>query len=764
MRHFAFGLILASLAVMLAAPVFAADTDSIIGFTPASAARQHQLEKQFDAALNKDDIRHWIKTMSSKPNQIGAPHNKANAERMLELFKSWGFDAEIKTYKVLFPTPKVRELELVAPHHYEATLREPPIKGDSTSDIYKHALPPYNAYSADGDVTAELVYVNYGLPEDYDELARRGISVKGKIVIARYGHSWRGIKPKLAYQHGAIACIIYSDPADDGYRRGDAYPDGGWRDRWGVQRGSVANMTLYSGDPLTPGYASVPGAKRLSRDEASAIKKIPVLPIAYADALPLLRALGGDAVPGDWQGALPMTYHFGPGPAKVHLKLAFNWEQVPAYDVIAKIPGSEYPDQWVMRGNHHDAWVFGADDPLSGNAAMLAEAKALGALLKTGWQPKRTIVYMSWDGEEPGLLGSTEWAEDHAEQLSDGGVIYINSDSNGRGFLYAGGSGSLQRFIDEVGRGVDDPETDASVIHRARAHRLVNQLKHPPQNPADKISANANEPLPIYALGSGSDYTAFLDHFGVASLNIGFGGEGEGTQYHSRYDSFDWYRRFADPTFEYGVALAKVGGHAVLRFANADILPYTFTGFANHIADYAHEIEKLHDHMQEKTQNRNALIKQNAFTLSADPTEQYMAPQPKPAVPALGFKPLDEAVARLKAAAADYDAALRARGDKLPDQARARLNELLIATERQLLDKEGLPRRAWYRHMIYAPGYYTGYGVKTMPGIREAVEQRDWDQAEKYIGIVAGVLNDFSGKVEQATALLKDKATYNQSS
>ncbi|HET7569207.1 MAG TPA: transferrin receptor-like dimerization domain-containing protein [Gammaproteobacteria bacterium] len=750
------GAILAALtAVLTAAPVLAAQHDSILGFTPAGANHERQLEATFDAALDKADIRHWIKMMSSEPNGLGSPHDKANAEYMVKLFKSWGFDAHIAHYKVLFPTPKVRELSLVAPYHYKAKLREPPVKGDPTSDIYKNALPPYNAYSADGDVTAQLVYVNYGIPEDYKVLARHGISVKGKIVIARYGHSWRGIKPKLAYQHGAIGCILYSDPRDDGYRQGNVFPKGGWRGRWGVQRGSVENMTIYPGGPLTPGVGATADARRMPRSESPVIKKIPVLPISYADALPLLKALGGATVPDDWQGALPITYHFGPGPAKVHLKLAFNWKLTPVYDVIAKIPGSEYPDQWVMRGNHHDGWVFGAEDPLAGNAALLAEGKALGALLKTGWRPKRTIIYMSWDGEEPGLLGSTEWVEDHAAQLAKNGAIYINSDTNERGFLFAGGSGSLQRFIDQVGKSVKDPETGTNVIHRARAARLVRQIKHPPQNPGDKVSSNPNQPLPIFALGSGSDYSSFIDHMGIASLDIGFGGESEGTQYHSRYDDFYWYSHFGDPSFEYGVALAKVGGHAVLRFADAGILPYTFTGFADHVADYAHEIEKEHAHMRQQTQSKDELIKEDAFKLAADPTKRYVPPQAKPPVPKLDFKPLDDAIARLKKVAAAYDAALKAHGGSLPDSAQDKLNETLIETERQLLYRHGLPKRKWYRHMIYAPGYYTGYGVKTLPGIREAVENRDRDTAKQYIGIVAGVLNDFSGKVEQATKMLK---------
>ncbi|MGH8162448.1 MAG: transferrin receptor-like dimerization domain-containing protein [Gammaproteobacteria bacterium] len=758
MRTFISALFLAGAATALGVfvPTTGAQaTPAMLGFTPAGTRAQRALEAKFDAALNAPEIGHWIETLASGPNQLGSPHDKANAEHVLKLFKSWGFDAKIETYYVLFPTPKTRELTLVSPTHYQAKLTEPPVKGDKTSYIRKGTLPPFNAYSADGDVTAPLVYVNYGLPADYKVLARHGISVKGRIVIVRYGHSWRGIKPRLAYEHGAIGCIIYSDPYDDGYRRGNTYPEGGWRDQWGAQRGSVMNMTIHPGGPLTPGYAATKNAKRLPISKSRVIKKIPVLPIAWADAKPLLAAIGGPVAPSGWQGALPFTYHIGPGPAKVHLKLAFNWNTVPAYDVIAKIPGTEYPNQWVMRGNHRDAWVFGAQDPEAGQASLLAEAKALGALLKTGWRPKRTIVYMSWDGEEEGLLGSTEWAEGHAKQLAHGGAIYINSDTNGRGFLFVGGSGSLQRFLDQVGKSVTDPETGVNVIARDRDRGLVHQLNHPPEMPAMKLSASATAPFPLGALGSGSDYSAFLDHFGVATLNLGFGGESEGTQYHSRYDSWYWYSHFGDPGFQYGVALSEVAGHAVLRYADASVLPLSFEGFAKHVGDYAQEIEKLHKKMQKQTQQKDALIEHHDFKIASDPAKTYVPPKSKAAVPAIDFGPLDQAVARLKKAAAAYDTAFAKHANGLSKSARNKLNTQLLTVTRAALYKPGLPNRGWYKNMIYAPGYYTGYGVKTLPGIREAVEHRQWDTAKKYIGIVAHTLNDYSARIERATATLK---------
>ncbi len=416
---------------------------SMLGFSDEAAAAQRALEQRFDAEIKADDQREWMRQMASAPNHVGSPHDKANAEFILAKFKEWGWDARIETFDVLYPTPKSHTLELIEPTRFTAALKEPPIDGDSTSSNTEAALPPYNVYGADGDVTAELVYVNYGMPDDYKELARHGVEVKGKIVITRYGHGWRGLKPKLAYEHGAVGCLIYSDPQGDGYFTGDAYPKGGNRPADGVQRGSVLDMILYPGDPLTPGVGATARAKRLAMKDAVTILKIPVMPISYADAQPLLAALDGQVVPRDWRGALPLTYHIGPGPAKVHLEIESEWTRKPVYDVVAKIRGAKYPDQWVLRGNHHDGWVFGAWDPLAGNVAMLAEAKAIGALLKQGWKPDRTLVYASWDGEEPGLLGSTEWVEAHADELKRKAVLYVNSDTNSRGFLGVEGSHSL---------------------------------------------------------------------------------------------------------------------------------------------------------------------------------------------------------------------------------------------------------------------------------------------------------------------------------
>jgi N-acetylated-alpha-linked acidic dipeptidase len=733
---------------------------NLLGFAAANAAKQWALERKFDVRLDPADQRAWLERMSSEPNHVGSPHNKANAEFMLEKFREWGWDAQIETFYVLYPTPTRLALELVAPTQFTARLHEPAVDGDRTSGKTQDALPPYHAYGADGDVTAELVYVNQGMPDDYKELDRHGIGANGRIVIARYGGGWRGLKPKLAYEHGAVGCIVYSDPHDDGYTAGDVYPKGGYRPSAGVQRGSVADMPVYSGDPLTPGVGATKDAKRLPIQDAKAVLKIPVMPISYADAQPLLVALGGPVAPSAWRGALPITYHIGPGPAKVRLTVASDWSQKPIYDVIATIKGNEHPDEWVIRGNHHDGWVFGAWDPLSANVALMAEAKAIGALFKEGWRPKRTLVYASWDGEEPGLLGSTEWVETHADELRSKAVLYVNSDTNGRGFLRAGGSHSLQSLVNQVAAEVRDPQTRVSVLERLRAKMLIdgNQKGAEEENKkiARRVSAGAAPPL--QALGSGSDYTPFLQHLGVASLDVRYGGEDKDSGiYHSVYDSFDHYLRFGDPDFAYGVALAETIGRVMLRVADADVLPMRFGDFAETVGQYVEELHKLADDLRERTDQQHRLLDENAYQLAADPTETYVLPEREASVPFFNFSLLDNALLRLKKSAKACDEAYARAADsgfKLSDAQLTRLNGLLQSIEQALIHAEGLPGREWYRHMIYAPGLYTGYGVKTLPGVREAIEQRRWPEADQYMTIVSAVLNAYGERLDETTAVL----------
>jgi len=729
-------------AVYLIAGRAMAQTKPMMGFTEASSKIQAATEQKFDAVLSAKNVDQYMKDMSARPHHIGSPGGKAVAEYILNHFKGWGYDAEIETFMVLFPTPKERVLEMLEPVKYKALLSEPALKEDPTSNQAAEQLPVYNAWSADGDVTGELVFVNYGIPADYEQLERLGIDVKGKIVIAKYGRSWRGIKPKVAQEHGAIGCIIYSDPKEDGYYQGDVYPKGAFKNEYGAQRGSVMDMPVYPGDPLTPNIGATKDAKRLERTEATNLLKIPVLPISYHDAQPLLKSLEGPVAPEPWRGALPFTYHIGPGKTKVHLKLSFNWDLKPAYDVIAKLKGSTFPDEWVMRGNHHDGWVNGAGDPLSGQAAMMEEARSIGELAKTGWRPKRTLVYAAWDGEEPGLLGSTEWVEQHGPELQQKLVLYINSDGNGRGFLGAEGSHALEPFINEIAADVTDPQTGISVLERKRDHDIIEAGS----NIKTKKDLLAKKTISIGALGSGSDFSPFIQHMGIASFNLGFGGEDPGGEYHSIYDSYYDYANFKDPKFEYGVTLAKMAGRTTLRMADADLLPFDFTSLFKTINGYAGEVVALADQMRETTAVENQLIKEKRYTYAADPKEKEMPPAVKDEVPFLNFSGLQNAMIDLEKASKHLGEVMSS--GKLTDAQKSALNVKLYRAEQQLLTEKGLPRRGWYRHSIYAPGFYTGYGVKTLPGIREALEQRNWKEAQENADLDANVIKNFAAYLD----------------
>ena len=722
--------------------VQAADTSRPLrGYSPEEAKIERQWEQKFRNVPQQDNLREYMRRLSARPHHVGSPYDKDNAEWLLAKLKGWGFNAKIETFEVLFPTPNERVLELIEPTKFAAKLEEPALAVDPTTDQKSEQLPIYNAYSRDGEITAPLVYVNYGIPSDYEELQRMGISVQGAIVIARYGASWRGIKPKLAAEHGAVACIIYSDPHGDGYFEGDTYPNGSARPPEGAQRGSVMDMPIYPGDPLTPGVGATADAKRLPLDQAPTITKIPVLPISYADATPLLRSIGGPVAPEKWRGALPFTYHVGPGPAKVHMKLKFNWDRKPLYDLVVRIPGSKYPDEWVIRGNHHDAWVNGAEDPVSGAGPELEELRALSELLKQGWKPKRTLIYAFWDGEEPGLLGSTEWAEEHAGELRQHAVAYINTDANGRGFLFAGGSHSLENFMSEVARDIEDPETKMSVWERRRLLAISSA------EPEKRTETRSRADMQIGAMGSGSDYTVFLDHLGVACLNFGFGGEGGGgSQYHSIYDDFRWYTLFSDTNFSYGKALAQTAGTAVMRLGGAEILPLQFTNLAGTVHTYLSELKKLAVDQRAEIEERNRQIDEGVFRATADPQKKSVPPTRDPIPPFLNFAPLENAVDLLTRSADKYEAALAKAGD----HANVSVNAKLIESERRLTDSAGLPNRPWFQHMVYAPGFYTGYDVKTIPGVREAIEQKRWAEADEQIVRAAKVLQNEADLLESA--------------
>ena len=741
------------LAAVTASPSAQAPSANVLA-PPKPLEAAKAWDESFRALPQPTNIKNHMQRLSARPHHVGSAYDKNNAEWILAKFKEWGWDAEIERFDVLFPTPKERRLELVEPTKFTAKLEEPTVSIDPTSGQKTEQLPSYNAYSIDGDVTAPLVYVNYGRPEDYDQLDRFGVSVRGAIVIARYGQSWRGIKPKVAGEHGAIGCLIYSDPKDDGYAMGPVFPNGPMRPSDGVQRGSVMDMPVYPGDPLTPGVGATPGAKRLSISEATTLTKIPVLPISYGDAQPLLAALTGLTAPDTWRGALPITYRIGPGPAKVHLKVAFNWDQKPLYDVIARILGSTFPGEWIIRGNHHDAWVNGAADPVSGMSVALEEARALGELRKQGWSPKRTIVYAAWDGEEPALLGSTEWVETHGDDLKQHAVAYINTDGYGRGFLDVSGSHSLERFINGVARDVNDPEANVSVWKRRQAQTIV-------RGPAEaRKDARERADLRIGALGSGSDYSPFLQHAGIASLNISFGNEDEDGIYHSIYDDFYFYTHFLDTDLAYGRALAQTVGTAVIRLADSDVLPFEFTDLSDTVEMYVKELHDLLSHRQDDIRERNRQIQDGVFAAMKDPRAPQAPPKLEAVPPAINFAPLENAATALAESARRYGNALGSARPRLAGNAAAlrALNAKLRDGEAQLIDAAGLPNREWYRHLLYAPGFYTGYSVKTVPGVRENIEQSRYADAEREVVRVSRALTRLAALVDLASADLEKLA------
>ncbi len=732
---------------LLTSSAFALDAGQapLRGYTPEHSAAEMQWEQKFRELPDTARLRENMQRLSARPHHVGSPYDKDNAEWLLAQLKSYGLDAKIEVFEALFPTPKLRKLELLGSVKFEAKLEEPALKIDPTSDQKSEQLPTYNAYSRDGDVTAPVVYVNYGAPADYEQLAAMGISVKGAIVLARYGQTWRGIKPKLAAEHGAVGCLIFSDPKDDGYVRDETYPEGPMRPAEGVQRGSVMDMPVYPGDPQTPGVGAVAGVKLIPLDQVKTITKIPVMPISYEDAKPFLEALGGAVVPEAWRGGLPLTYRTGPSVVKAHLALAFNWDRKPLYDVVAKIPGSTYPDQWVIRGNHHDAWVNGAGDPISGTSPELEEARSLGELLQQGWHPQRTILYCFWDGEEPALLGSTEWVEAHAQELSQHAVAYFNSDGNGRGYLRAEGSHSLEHFVNNVAKDIQDPETKMTVWKR---ERLVDLSRATTDGRAE-LRSRAD--LRIGALGSGSDYTAFIDHLGIASVNLAYGGEDQvGGQYHSIYDDFYWYTHFEDTDFVYGRALAQTAGTMVMRMADADVIPFQYADFADTIHIYVGEVKKLADGMRAQIKERNTEIGDGVYTALEDQKKKSVTPAVEAVPPYLNFAPLDQASDDLTVAATEYEKAFSANASK----GHGAVNQQLLQAERQLLDSGGLPNRDWFQNMIYAPGFYTGYGVKTLPAVREAIEQKEWSDVDKEIARTAAAIEREAGLLQSAAQTL----------
>jgi N-acetylated-alpha-linked acidic dipeptidase len=701
-----------SLSLSAALPLMTyAQNVSIRGFQTKDVADEQKLERQAQAVADAARMQKYTEFMAGQPHNAGSPRSRVVAEYIQGTLKEWGLNTHIEEFEALMPYPTIRQVEVLSPKPYVAKLKEPAIAQDPDSSD-AHQLPTFNAYAPSGDVTGEVVYANFGLPDDYEWLQKQGISAKGKIVITRYGKSWRGIKPKVAAEHGAIACLIYSDPHEDGYFEGDVYPKGPMRPPEGVQRGSVLDMPLYPGDPLSPGWASEKGSKRLPISEAKSLTKIPVLPLSYSDAQPILEELTGPVAPRDWRGSLPITYHVGPGATRVHIKTDYDWTTKPLYDVIATIPGSEAPDEWVIAGNHHDAWVNGADDPVSGAVALLETARSLANLHKQGWTPKRTIKVAFWDGEEFGLLGSTEWAEKHQEELKQKAVAYLNSDSTAKGWLHVSGSHTLEDFVTEVAGAVQQPGTGTNLGDAA--------LHHPPTDDQEEASTapKRNDIFTIGALGAGSDYVAFLDYLGIASMNEAFAGLTKSGIYHSIYDSIYWYTHFSDGSYTDGKALAQYTATALLRLADSSVLPFEFGHFVTTVNGYLDELQKEAQKSGQKI-DFDALHKQlNALTQHSD----------------------------------RYDALLQAAmmKDSLDAGRVNAVNQALIRTERALTRPEGLPNRSWYKHQIYAPGFYTGYGVKTLPGIREAVDSKDWTLAQKETQVVEQCLTQMNQAVSEA--------------
>ena len=694
------------------------------GFLPGQWAEQREIEERFRSVPDPERLREYLEFMSEEPHIAGFGDGSLRvAQYALEKFRSFGLDAEIEETEALMPLPVERQVEVLGPEPYTLRLAEPAVPEDEdTSDA--GLLPTYNAYAADGDVSAEVVYVNYGIPEDYETLAELGVSVEGKIVIARYGRSWRGIKAKLAQDNGAVGALLYSDPEEDGYYRGLTYPEGPYRPKWGVQRGSIMDMPTHPGDPLTPGFGATEDREKLTRETARTLVRIPVLPISWGDAYPILEQLRGEPAPNDdWKGALPFTYHIGPGPTRVRMRTAYDWQVRKLFNVIARIEGSEYPDEWIVHGNHHDGWCNGATDPISGAVALMETARGFGELLAAGHRPRRTVVFALWDGEEWGLLGSTEWAETHREALGEGGVVYINTDSTGKGWLSLAGSHTLQKFVNEVAREVTDPERGVSVFEAARARRLETAA-----NPEARAEIEQGDDLRLGALGSGSDYTVFIDHLTMASLNLGFGGDSPGGVYHSNYDTFHWYEKFSDSEFVFGRTLSQVVGTAMWRLANAAVLPFGFTDLAAVMRGYVQEIRETHAAMESP--------------------------------PEIAFESIEQALDALEEAGQGYERALAslsgASSESVLGSPRlSQLNHLLYTSERRLGYEEGLPNREWFRHQVYAPGFFTGYGVKTIPGVREGIEEEDWEAARFYVRVVSESLSSLTSQVREAEEIVR---------
>jgi N-acetylated-alpha-linked acidic dipeptidase len=682
---------------------------SIFGFQ--DSLKEQAVESRFLAVPDPKLAEEHLRILTQAPHIAGSPEDKATADYVAKKFRAAGLDTEIVEYRVWMNYPKEISVDVTAPAgvHMHGPAREH-VDGDPFQDDPRVVMP-FNGMSPSGDAEAEIVYVNYGTPADYKKLEEMKIDVRGKIVLARYGENFRGVKAFVAQEHGAAGLIIYSDPADDGWQRGDKYPQGPWHPDTGVQRGSVGYMFEFPGDPTTPGIASVPDlpdSKRTSPAESAQMPKILTTPISYAEAWPILQHLTGPDSPREWQGALPFTYHVGPGPVKVRMHLVQDYQFRTIWDVIGRVQGTDAPNSWVVAGNHRDAWVYGAVDPNSGTAAMLEAVHGIGELQKSGWKPKRTIVFGSWDAEEEGLIGSTEWGEQHQADLANA-VAYFNVDVAVSGTKFgASGVPSLKQFLRDVSKSVPSPKggtvydawqkTAADVVN---THETSTSTYLPP--------AAGKHDVPVGDLGSGSDYAVFLQHLGVPSTDIG--STGDYGVYHSVFDNFNWFKKFGDPDFVYEQQMARVFGLLAVRMADVDVLPYDYEEYGKEITAYIDAAKKK--------------------------SEAEFGTQ------APDFKEAANAATEFEKAGAKILAAQRN-----PPSDVGKLNQTLTDAERALLIPEGLPKRPWYRHAIYAPGEYTGYAAVVIPGVNEAIDKHDLDRTRQQIAALAAALNRAANVLE----------------
>jgi len=703
-------LLLSSLVVLLGAAMRAQDASTpIAGFHDFSA--QRKIDAQFMAVPDPKVAGADLKTLTAAPHFAGSPEDEATAQFVAQKFRDAGLQTEIVPYRVMLSTPRKVSVEaFTATGKIFSGPAKEHVQGDPFQDDPR-VLPGYNGSSASGDVTAPVVYANYGTLADFNRLEKMGESVKGKIVIVRYGANFRGVKVYIAQQRGAVGVLIYSDPADDGYFKGDTYPQGPWRPESGVQRGAVQFLFKYPGDPQTPGVAStmtLPDSARVPMAGNVSVPTIPSVPLSYGDAKLILRAMGGQDSPRNWQGALPFTYHMGGDTVKVHMVVDMDAHVRTIWDVIGKIPGSDASQELVVAGNHRDAWVYGAVDPNSGTAAMLEAVRGLGALLKQGWQPRRTIVVASWDAEEEGLIGSTEWVEDNAKLLQHA-VAYFNTDVGVSGPDFeADAVPSLKQFIRDVTREVPSPK-GGTVYDAWRANEAAEKSKDKGVQLSEggEDNAHISRDVTVGDLGSGSDYSPFLQHIGVPSSDIR--SDGNYGVYHSVFDNYAWFVMNADPTFVYEQQMARVFGLEVLHMADADVLPYDYTQYGREVQSYIDTAAK------------------------------------RPEAAGIDF-------AAARAAAVRFTAAGRAVHVQQVEATtvNAKLDAALRAVEGDLINPKGLPNRPWFTHTIYAPGEYTGYAAVVIPGVNEALDAKDTTRAREQLAVVTAALNKAAETLEAA--------------